>query len=400
MNETMVVRQCQMNPSASTNPLAAAGLIHAPENFYSINATADLFFTRFNNPEEDQYWYWYGKVTGSLVDDVSPSDHLWVEPLDEEQFGLFMWLSGPDIGPWWHYDQDHNFYVQVSGTKRFVLIPPWETSKMYPYPQIHPRNHKSQINFDKPDLQRMPKYAEIQDALVAELVPGEVMYIPPYWWHHVRSHVRSVSLASWSQSGVFRVMRYGLYKRQFTFDKYALKSPIRLAALRHLLLTTAKLLYGAGSPFFENLVQTRWNPFAREEIEKNLPIEAKLEDVSDVHRRLCFSATASKIGSNSNLVEKTHDDDPSSTMLDDDTIENIVIDAKAAIQAFENCQTKSGAGNTGIGKERRDMKAIRDIEFADFTEFLLASELGAEDVLPFLDHCLNTKDFESETNAA
>jgi hypothetical protein len=37
------------------------------------------------------------------------------------------------------------------------------------------------------------------------------------------------------------------------------------------------------------------------------------------------------------------------------------------------------------------MQAIRDIEFSDFTEFILAGEVGAEDVLPFLDICLSEK---------
>jgi oxalate decarboxylase/phosphoglucose isomerase-like protein (cupin superfamily) len=22
----------------------------------------------------------------------------------------------------------------------------------------------------------------------AELNPGEILYVPPYWWHHVRAH--------------------------------------------------------------------------------------------------------------------------------------------------------------------------------------------------------------------
>lgn len=68
-----------------------------------------------------------------------------------------MWISGPDIGPWLHYDQDHNFYVQISGSKRFVLIPPWEISKIYPFPQTHPKNHKSQVDFDKLNFTSTPK---------------------------------------------------------------------------------------------------------------------------------------------------------------------------------------------------------------------------------------------------
>lgn len=73
------------------------------------------------------YYYWYGKVSGSLKEDVYPSSYLWVSPEDlvhfptfhlifQDDFGLFMWLSGNDTRPPIHYDQDHNFYVHVAGT--------------------------------------------------------------------------------------------------------------------------------------------------------------------------------------------------------------------------------------------------------------------------------------------
>lgn len=373
MESTMVVEECQMKPSNPTNALARDGLVNAPENFYSLNATSSTFFSRFNEPNEDSYWYWYGKVENSLKADVEPSEGLWVDALDLEQFGLYMWLSGPDIGPWWHYDQDHNFYVQVAGKKRFVLIPPWETSHMHPYPQIHPRNHKAQVDFDHPNLTATPNYASVQEAYLAELEPGEVLYIPPYWWHHVRSHVRSVSLASWSQSGIYRVMRYGLYKREFAFDELPIGSALRRTAFRFLLSNIARKMYSEDAElqknFFKQVVQVRWEPI-RQEIE-SATAAANLGDTfqpntTERRQALCGEQT-----------------------LDEELKTKLMVDVKAAIEAFENCQTKVASGNKGIGKERRDMQAIRDIEFADFTEFMLANEVGSHQVLPFLDHCLN-----------
>jgi len=392
MNETMVVRQCQMKPSNSASALARSGLVDAPENFYSLNATSDLFFSKYNNPDEDSYWYWYGKVVGSLVEDVEPSEGLWVDPQDFEQFGLYMWLSGPDIGPWWHYDQDHNFYVQVAGTKRFILIPPWETPNMHLFPQIHPRNHKSQVDFDHPDFTTTPNYAHVNEAYLAELQPGEVLYIPPYWWHHVRSHVRSVSLASWSQSGVFRVMRYGLYKRKFAIDALP-RDEVRRAAFRLLLLQIAQQIYGNEHTFFDSLIQQRWDPI-RAEVETNSKTTNALSTTdpnSPPIDELVSSLCGSHVG-NAHLTgsaEPEANGNPKGSIPDEVRLK-LLDDVKAAVEAFENCQTKSGAGNKGIGKDRRDMKAIRDIEFADFTEFMLEIEVGAENVLPFLDHCLKS----------
>ncbi len=69
-----------------------------------------------------------------------------------------MWLSTEDVRPPIHYDMDHNFFVHVVGKKRFVLYPPWEWEKMFPFPRIHPQWHKSQVSFDFPNLKKTPDY--------------------------------------------------------------------------------------------------------------------------------------------------------------------------------------------------------------------------------------------------
>ena len=37
-----------------------------------------------------------------------------------------------------HYDIFNNFNVQLYGRKRFILTPPSEWDKLYPYPRHHP----------------------------------------------------------------------------------------------------------------------------------------------------------------------------------------------------------------------------------------------------------------------
>jgi hypothetical protein len=61
------------------------------------------------------FYYWYGKVEGTLKNDVDPSDFLWANAESQNAFGLYMWLSEAEVGPPIHYDQDHNFFVHVSG---------------------------------------------------------------------------------------------------------------------------------------------------------------------------------------------------------------------------------------------------------------------------------------------
>ena len=46
----------------------------------------------------------------------------------------------------------------------------------------------SLVDFDAPDPEAHPRFAEaMEHAMVADLEPGDAIYIPSLWWHHVRS---------------------------------------------------------------------------------------------------------------------------------------------------------------------------------------------------------------------
>jgi ribosomal protein L16 Arg81 hydroxylase len=46
----------------------------------------------------------------------------------------------------------------------------------------------SMVSLDEPDMDRFPRYREaLEAAFVAELEPGDAIYIPYLWWHGVQS---------------------------------------------------------------------------------------------------------------------------------------------------------------------------------------------------------------------
>ncbi|XP_030766191.1 hypoxia-inducible factor 1-alpha inhibitor-like [Sitophilus oryzae] len=102
-----------------------------------------------------------------------------------------------------HYDEQQNFFGQAYGYKRCILFPPSDFECLYPHPVYHPHDRQSMVDFDKPDYTRFPrfKFAKGYETVVE---PGDVLYIPIYWWHHIESLMRggpTISVNFWYKVG-------------------------------------------------------------------------------------------------------------------------------------------------------------------------------------------------------
>ena len=89
-----------------------------------------------------------------------------------------------------HYDMAANIAVVVAGRRRFTLFPPDQIANLYvgPVERTIAGQPTSMVDPDHPDHARYPLYIEAErHKLVADLVPGDALHIPPMWWHHVRS---------------------------------------------------------------------------------------------------------------------------------------------------------------------------------------------------------------------
>jgi len=89
-----------------------------------------------------------------------------------------------------HFDEASNVAVVVSGRRRFTLFPPEQVSNLY----VGPFHHTiagppvSMVDIENPDFERYPKFAEaLAHGLVADLDPGDALFIPPIWWHNVKA---------------------------------------------------------------------------------------------------------------------------------------------------------------------------------------------------------------------
>ncbi|NQZ82741.1 MAG: cupin-like domain-containing protein [Colwellia sp.] len=89
-----------------------------------------------------------------------------------------------------HFDVPDNIACCISGKRRFTLFPPEQISNLYigPIDNTPAGQPVSMVEVNKPDFVKFPRYKEaIKNALVAELEPGDAIYIPSLWWHNVES---------------------------------------------------------------------------------------------------------------------------------------------------------------------------------------------------------------------
>ena len=89
-----------------------------------------------------------------------------------------------------HYDGSPNLACVVAGHRRFTLFPPEQLANLYagPLDNTIAGPPVSMVDPEAPDLARYPRFAEaLAQAQVAELAPGDALFVPAIWWHHVRA---------------------------------------------------------------------------------------------------------------------------------------------------------------------------------------------------------------------
>ncbi len=156
-------------------------------NFNRYTATLDQVLTGLlgvaQNPEPPALY-----VGSTTVDAVLPGF------LDANAMGLgdrdaliSLWLGNRTrIAA--HYDLPDNLAVVAAGRRRFTVFPPEQIANLYmgpldPTPAGQPI---SLVDFEKPDFERFPRFAQALEAgMVAELEPGDAIFIPSMWFHHI-----------------------------------------------------------------------------------------------------------------------------------------------------------------------------------------------------------------------
>lgn len=89
-----------------------------------------------------------------------------------------------------HFDISENLACVVAGKRRFTLFPPEQLENLYvgPLDFTMAGQPVSMVPLHDPDFKKYPKFKTALDAAYSvELMPGDAIYIPYMWWHHVES---------------------------------------------------------------------------------------------------------------------------------------------------------------------------------------------------------------------
>lgn len=94
-----------------------------------------------------------------------------------------------------HFDPKNNLFCQIIGEKKIILASPEHSAFLYPHENFLLSN-TSQIDCENLDLDQFP---DVKNCVFYELIlgAGEMLYIPPKWWHYVHSLSNSFSVSFW-----------------------------------------------------------------------------------------------------------------------------------------------------------------------------------------------------------
>ncbi|XP_058536884.1 bifunctional peptidase and arginyl-hydroxylase JMJD5 isoform X2 [Ochotona princeps] len=117
-----------------------------------------------------------------LKQDIGIPDYCCLGRGEEEEITINAWFGPQGTVSPLHQDPQQNFLVQ-------------ESEALYPH-ETHLLHNTSQVDVENPDLEKFPRFAEVQ-SLACVLEPGDMLFIPVKHWHYVRALDLSFSVSFW-----------------------------------------------------------------------------------------------------------------------------------------------------------------------------------------------------------
>ncbi|RJF93943.1 cupin-like domain-containing protein [Sphingomonas cavernae] len=166
---------------------------------YEINSTTlsatrrfSEFIARLRQPEPSNDFYMTAnnndhnrRALAELWDDVGDIPGYLAEQPDRDGF---LWIGPRGTITPWHHDLTNNLLLQIRGTKRVRLVASHDTPLM--------RNHRHCFSeWTGEELPPGPAVDGRPAVLECDIAPGEALFIPVGWWHHVEARDVTIGMS-------------------------------------------------------------------------------------------------------------------------------------------------------------------------------------------------------------
>ncbi len=151
------------------------------------------FLDRVESTEKSNDFY---MTAGNMTEHKSELTTIFEDADQSNIFGEY--FREPQAGSLWvgprgtvtplHFDMINNFLCQITGRKRIRLAPSWSLPWMYNDYHVY-----SEVDLLQVDAASFPQFEKVT-FLDFVLYPGEIVFIPVGWWHHLEALDPSISL--------------------------------------------------------------------------------------------------------------------------------------------------------------------------------------------------------------
>ena len=350
---------------AVDQPLSEVNLTSEEKDYIEVIYTAKTFFELMQSPSFDgHYYYASGGFELLNLDGLGSeeSQRSMTFPSHLEAYSqpgqVNFWLGKENVTAYTHYDTSYNFHLVVKGEKKFLLLPPSAYSKLTLYPCLHTLYR--QVSTDILAMRNYKKFLRDMNGYVVTLKDGDVLYIPPYWFHTVLTVKTTISLNIWSQGESYLLMEE-IFKSAIPFEAEWGRVKLMKALVYFIQLLAKQVLseYIQGETHHENFVRDRI--YARYEAalktKKPEDVNSAFSDLRKTVQEYCLK-------------------EPITDLLDDKALEHLEDGISSLASRFLEIHPL----------------AVREINLANYIEHLVWRILGSDDLLQlplYLYECFN-----------